>query len=81
MKLIIDSFKKQFDTGIYGLSHFTLSLQPGILGFIGPNGAGKSKQLRIISASSSDQNARLIPSRLEVACHHLIADKAKGRIP
>jgi ABC-2 type transport system ATP-binding protein len=38
-------------------------------------------QVRVISASPPDENARLTPPRLEDAYLHLIAENGKGRTP
>ena len=38
-------------------------------------------QVRVISASPPDENARLTPPRLEDAYLHLITENGKGRTP
>ncbi len=49
MNLSIQNVSKDYRGGVRGLSDFTLSLGPGVLGLLGPNGAGKSTLMRILA--------------------------------
>jgi ABC-2 type transport system ATP-binding protein len=49
MNLSIQNVSKRYRGGVMGLSDFTLSLGPGVLGLLGPNGAGKSTLMRILA--------------------------------
>ena len=47
--LVIQDLGKQYRRDFWGLRHFTLELDPGILGLLGPNGAGKSTLMRMLA--------------------------------
>jgi len=49
LTLNIENVGKQYTRTFWGLSDFSLSLEPGVLGLLGPNGAGKSTLLRILA--------------------------------
>jgi ABC-type multidrug transport system ATPase subunit len=49
MKLEIEGVGKQYRADFWGLSDFTLELEPGVVGLLGENGAGKSTLMRIIA--------------------------------
>lgn len=49
MKLVIDRVGKQYRGRVWALRHFSLELQPGVLGLLGPNGAGKTTLMNIIA--------------------------------
>jgi ABC-2 type transport system ATP-binding protein len=59
MELIIDRVSKQYDSGIWGVRDFSLSLKPGILGLIGPNGAGKSTLMRILATITKPTSGKI----------------------
>ena len=49
MKLVIDRVSKLYRGSLWGLRHFSLTLESGVLGLLGPNGAGKSTLMRILA--------------------------------
>jgi ABC-2 type transport system ATP-binding protein len=47
--LVIQDLGKQYRADLWGLRHFTLELNSGIIGLLGPNGAGKSTFMRMLA--------------------------------
>jgi ABC-type polysaccharide/polyol phosphate transport system ATPase subunit len=47
--LVIQDLGKQYRRDFWGLRHFTLELDSGIIGLLGPNGAGKSTVMRMLA--------------------------------
>jgi ABC-2 type transport system ATP-binding protein len=48
MEIQIDGLNKSYGS-VHAVRHFTLRLEPGILGLLGPNGAGKSTLMRMLA--------------------------------
>jgi ABC-2 type transport system ATP-binding protein len=57
--LSIADVSKQYRGAVWGLRHFNLELQPGVLGLIGPNGAGKSTLMRILATVTRPSSGQI----------------------
>lgn len=67
LKLNIDSVGKQYTRTFWGLSDFSLSLEPGVLGLLGPNGAGKSTLMRILATITKPTTGKVTWNGIDIA--------------
>jgi len=67
LTLNIDSVGKQYTRSFWGLSDFSLSLEPGVLGLLGPNGAGKSTLMRILATITKPTTGKVTWNGTDIA--------------
>lgn len=67
MRLAIDDVSKLYKGGVWGLRHFSLTLEAGVLVLLGPNGAGKSTLMRILATITKPTEGKVTWNGLDIA--------------
>lgn len=81
MKLEIKDLSKRYRKQHYGLKHFTLELETGILGLLGPNGAGKSTLLKMIATISKPSDGAMYLNGMDIVNEPDIMRAQLGYLP
>jgi ABC-type multidrug transport system ATPase subunit len=67
MELRIERVSKVYKGAVWGLSDFSLTLGPGVLGLVGPNGAGKSTLMRILATVTRPTEGKVVWDEADIA--------------
>ena len=65
--LVIQDLGKQYRRDFWGLRHFTLELDSGIIGLLGPNGAGKSTLMRMLATITKPTEGKITWRGVDIA--------------
>ena len=65
--LVIHDLGKQYRRDFWGLRHFTLELDSGIIGLLGPNGAGKSTLMRMLATITRPTEGKITWRGVDIA--------------
>ena len=65
--LVIHDLGKQYRRDFWGLRHFTLELDSGIIGLLGPNGAGKSTLMRMLATITKPTEGKITWRGVDIA--------------
>jgi len=65
--LVIQDLGKQYRRDFWGLRHFTLELDSGIIGLLGPNGAGKSTLMRMLATITRPTEGKITWRGVDIA--------------
>ena len=81
MQLVIDTVGKRYGRAAWGLSEFSLTLGPGVLGLLGPNGAGKSTLMRILATVTRPTTGRVTWNGADLAREPDAVRRVLGYLP
>ncbi len=81
MELVIEGVGKKYPGRGWALSHFSLTLEPGILGLLGPNGAGKSTLMRILATLTKPSMGRVLWNGTDLAKEPDAVREVLGYLP
>jgi ABC-2 type transport system ATP-binding protein len=81
MRLVIDNVSKRYGRQHLALKHFSLTLEPGVLGLLGPNGAGKTTLMGIVATITKPTEGRVLWNGIDAAQNPDALRAALGYLP
>lgn len=67
MQIVLENAGKRYRSDVWGLRDFSLTINPGILGFLGPNGAGKSTTMRILATITKATQGKITWNGMDIS--------------
>jgi len=81
LQLAIENVSKQYRGGNWALRHFSLQLNPGVVGLLGPNGAGKTTLMTILATITRATEGRVLWNGTDLAVNPDALRTTLGYLP